>query len=490
VIRTRLLAAALAFGLGFGVAARGEDAPEPEPKELDQAKVDAAIEKGVAWLKKQQKPDGRWDDGYAVEFPLGPTALAALALAKCAGPNDPAAARAFAALAPKDLKRTYDVGLVLMAIEARYAPSDAQLAKADASYSQLVRKAFGHALPADRALVGGSVDFLVKTQKKELWGYPSLEGGGGRGGGGGGGGEDLSNAQYAMLGLGAGHRLGLDAPPAGLEKALDALLKGQEQDGSEVNPSFVVPAADHTAKEIEALATELHKPKVRDEGGLTEIRKFWETAAREKMKARGFGYRFSEPEEGGGGNGGGQGQGGNGGGQGGGGRGGRGGWGRGGRMREPYLSMTCAGLACLITCKWCLEGRPNYPAKKVDAAIRDAAAYIAKNFEVGSSGGIGGGRQGGMADKHDYYVLYGVERAGAMTGCPYFGKHDWYVEGGEWILKNQNDDGSWGRAGPVERPIGQPETSVPDTCFALLFLKKGSVPLVPPIPKRIASGMH
>lgn len=295
------------------------------------------------------------------------------------------------------------------------------------------------------------------AQHKEVWGYPFERE------------EDHSNTQYALLGLGAARRLGMDVPLPGLQRALDHFLKAQEQDGTDFEPRFVVPAADHTARECEQLAADLHKPKVRQEGGssagFTEIRKFYDTAAKEKMRARGFGYKTEDDED--------HGRGGKGGGNGGG---GRGGWGR-GRRAAADLSMTCAGLASLVTLKWALEGTPNYPAKKVDQAIRDAAAYIAKNFRVAGEG------------DHDYYILYGLERAGAMTGCPFFGTHDWYVEGGEWILDQQNQDGSWGKAGPISgQIIGAPETSLPNTCFALLFLKRGSVPVAPPIPKRIATG--
>jgi hypothetical protein len=454
----RALAAAIGLVCALAAAARADDGPDE--RDLDQAKVKAAIDRGVAWLKKQQKPDGRFDDGYNVQFPLGPTALAALALEKCAGPADPAAQRALASLDAKLLKMTYDVGLVMMAVEGRYAPKDEDLAKADYTYTQLLRKAFGGgAAPMHQQLVSNGVSFLTRTQHKEVWGYPFDRE------------EDHSNTQYALLGFAAALRLGLDVPKPGLQKALDHFLKAQEQDGQELDPPFVVPAADHSAKEVEALAAELHKPKVRKEGdgGTTEIRKFYESAAKAKMRARGFGYKTADEE--GDGRGGGRGSGS---GSGGGRRGG--GWRRGGRD-EAYLSMTTAGLACLVTLKWALEGTPGYDGKKVDQAIRDAAAYIAQNFRIGEERG------------HEFYVLYGLERAGAMTGCPFFGTHDWYVEGGEWILDKQNDDGSWGKAGPISgQIIGQPETSVPNTCFALLFLKRGSVPVVPPIPKRIATG--
>jgi hypothetical protein len=58
-----------------------------------------------------------------------------------------------------------------------------------------------------------------------------------------------------------------------------------------------------------------------------------------------------------------------------------------------------------------------------------------------------------------------------ITLTPKFGTHDWYKEGAALILSQQRSDGSWearaGTSGPV-----------PDTCFAILFLKKATKPIV------------
>jgi hypothetical protein len=328
-----------------------------------------------------------------------------------------------------------------MAIEGRYAPGDDVLAASELTYSQLVKKAYAKAAGPHRKLVGAAADWIVKTQHKEIWGYPA-------------GAEerDHSNTQYALLGLGAARRLGREVPAATLKAALAHLLKVQQADGPDVD-AFVVPAADHSAKEIEVLAAELRKPEAQTDGGLTQVRKFYETATKAQLTARGFAY-FVPGETGGHPA------------------------AKDGALYNPNLSMTTAGLASLVTLKWALEGSGGYPAKKVDQAIRDAAAYIAHRWKLGAY------------PDHEYYLLYGLERAGAMTGCPFFGKHDWYVEGGEWILSKQNENGSWGKAGPVaNKGLGTPESSLPDTSFALLFLKRASVPLVPPIPKRIVSGI-
>ena len=77
------------------------------------------------------------------------------------------------------------------------------------------------------------------------------------------------------------------------------------------------------------------------------------------------------------------------------------------------------------------------------------------------------------------YFLWSVERVAVVYDLRTIGGQDWYAWGVSVLLAHQAGDGSWKDAFPG--PI--------DTCFALLFLKRGSVPIVPPIPKRIASGV-
>jgi hypothetical protein len=74
-----------------------------------------------------------------------------------------------------------------------------------------------------------------------------------------------------------------------------------------------------------------------------------------------------------------------------------------------------------------------------------------------------------------FYALYGVERAGRLSGQRYFGGHDWYEVGCRYLVSAQKADGSWG---------GRPVSRFPDywpvvaTSFALLFLSKGQTPVL------------
>ena len=85
-----------------------------------------------------------------------------------------------------------------------------------------------------------------------------------------------------------------------------------------------------------------------------------------------------------------------------------------------------------------------------------------------------------MREAWHYYYLYGLERAGALSGAGLFERHDWYLEGAQHLVDEQRDNGSW---------IGQEALdSVPwkgagpdaatanflDSCFALLFLKRAT----------------
>src|SRR5262249_55980082 len=71
-----------------------------------------------------------------------------------------------------------------------------------------------------------------------------------------------------------------------------------------------------------------------------------------------------------------------------------------------------------------------------------------------------------------FYTLYGIERAGRLSGQRYLGEHDWYRTGSEYLVANQNYNGSW----KGDR-LGE-DAPVIATSFALLFLSKGRTPVL------------
>jgi len=136
-------------------------------------------------------------------------------------------------------------------------------------------------------------------------------------------------------------------------------------------------------------------------------------------------------------------------------------------------SMTVAGVASLSIIQQMLrddngvgpDGTPPccreedpYPA--LDRGVR----WLANNFAVGHNPG---------GNNWILYHIYGIERAGRLSGRRFFGEHDWYREGAAFLLATQTmPDGYWVGDGMFEnRPIV-------GSCLALLFLSKGLSPVL------------
>lgn len=169
----RLLAAVVCVlaSLGGVVATlRAEVAPE---------QVRKAIERGVKYLKSQQRNDGSWID--VVGQSGGVSALCTLALLNAgAEPGDESLQKALSHLRKIKPERTYVVALQTMAF-ARAEPE------------------------RDRFLIDRNVKWLQATQIKEgpckgAWTYPGIGGEG-----------DNSNSQFALLALHEAERVGVSA---------------------------------------------------------------------------------------------------------------------------------------------------------------------------------------------------------------------------------------------------------------------------------------
>ena len=137
-------------------------------------------------------------------------------------------------------------------------------------------------------------------------------------------------------------------------------------------------------------------------------------------------------------------------------------------------SMTACGVASLVICKEQIE-LVNRARKKqksedpqltmpegIDEAIERGKEWLDKNFVVGENPGAG----------HHYYYLYGVERVGDLTGRKEFAGKDWYVRGARLLIPKQAANGAWTDA------TAYPPRDVLGTCFALLFLKRATPPVV------------
>ena len=56
-----------------------------------------------------------------------------------------------------------------------------------------------------------------------------------------------------------------------------------------------------------------------------------------------------------------------------------------------------------------------------------------------------------------------------LYGTELIGRHEWYVEGAKLLLDAQKADGSW--------RVANGENAAYDTCFAILFLRRATMPL-------------
>ncbi|MBI3831395.1 MAG: DUF4159 domain-containing protein [Planctomycetes bacterium] len=141
------------------------------------------------------------------------------------------------------------------------------------------------------------------------------------------------------------------------------------------------------------------------------------------------------------------------------GQGANGGWGYTHQSGEAsYGSMSVAGLTSLfITGGRLYRGTKTCGQGESDKRLVKGLEWMARNFTVTNNPG-----QGGMG--YHYYYLYGLERVGVLMAQRTIGGHDWYREGAEFLVRAQNNDGSW-----YDDVLG--------TEFAMLFLGKGSAPI-------------
>ncbi len=95
--------------------------------------------------------------------------------------------------------------------------------------------------------------------------------------------------------------------------------------------------------------------------------------------------------------------------------------------------------------------------------------WIGTNFSVSKNPGSAAD-DAGQAGWH-YYWLYALERAGIFYGTETVGTHEWYPEGARMLLEAQKPDGSWMASATSDHAIW-------DTCFAILFLRRATRPLI------------
>ena len=202
-----------------------QESNDPYPEGF-RRRVDQAVDKGVARLRNAQQADGTWNvPGLLDRHRLGYTALMTLALIVGGVPvEDEAIERALEAMRPMPITGTYDAGTLLLLLHARYGtPQNAWSdPPVDDKGAAKVDEGCAERLPKnDRAWMQKAVTFLIENQIDGHWRYPE-------------GGMDLSNTQYALLGLWAAARCGFEVPESVWTSSLMWLLSTQASTGRPV----------------------------------------------------------------------------------------------------------------------------------------------------------------------------------------------------------------------------------------------------------------
>ncbi|MDA1193935.1 MAG: hypothetical protein O2894_02010 [Planctomycetota bacterium] len=414
---------------------------QAEADDAFKARVNTAIERGIAWLRTQQKQDGSYpgfSEGLGANtyniMEVGLDALVVLTLAHGgADPKDVAVRRCLdfcrfhysGGNGSLNLKGSgkltiYTAATLVLALDALYNPGAGQQAaiKKDRYGEPVPPKTTPCKYPsAIRKWIQDLVQFVIEAQVKPSggWRYPGnpLSAPDGD--------TDLSNTQYALLALDAAARCGIKAPPETWRLAAEYVLREQDKDGLD--------------------------------GAIWVENEAWEPGYDDPPRFTTVGNALSRP------------------------------WTYlPGDTELPTGSMTAAGLTCLAMCKehlWLEKKLEQELRGRIDRGLLSGMVWLGENFSVEENPTPGG------ASQWHYYYLYGLERAGLKIGTRYFGKHDWYREGGEHLLGAQEKTGGWKEPDGTVRPADSTESAITQTCFAILFLKRTTrepyVPMMPPV---------
>ncbi len=375
-------------GLALLLLAAGAAADDP-PGELEDmefaAKVNAAIDRGVAWLKESQQKDGSWGpcvatgtyDGKALVDPrcyfIGPTAFSVFTLSRCGVPRKDKVIKH--ALKWMDDRAgtaydytSYESSAVILMLTALYDDGGDPLAPSKSPSSPAKGSKFKR---DDWKWMHERILHLVGDEKGGCqtkaggWTYkPGLER------------PDVSATQFALLALREARRAGY-------------------------------PIADVS--------------------GST-----WKRAGEylQAMQLENGGFPYEHKPQG---------------------------W---------TLGMTAAGLASLLIVdeqmKLAGSERPPWIAE----AEKRAFDFLGEKYTPVTN------PQQNMGEPplYHYCYLYAVERVGGISRRQLLGRQLWYPYGAEYLLSTQKEDGHW------DDPSCMKPQDVLGTCFALLFLKRTTMP--------------
>jgi len=425
-------------GDGMEPGMEGEPQGDGDEEDSDtpvatQQRGEAAVAKGVKWLKQRQQPDGTWGliegnalygggKGAGYKHPAGATALALYTLLKCKEPlSDPVIQKGFKYLRDKQKQPggAYETSMMLLAVTAVADP----FKKVKASEAQGEKVKFPSGDWRDWAQKLHDNLLAKRTKAKTLgWRYMtegmSIPPGAN---------EDLSSTQLAALALLAAERCGIKTDSKVWNDIVTFSLKQQADDGPEWDrsvydrkkgPDGAKPAGDSD------------KGRYAPPPGGKPV----------KDKCRGFAYIKSDTlaaDEG-----------------------------------QPTGGMTACGVCNIMTARYILSKRDdklwaNRDQKLVQQSIYDGCAWLDANW-------LTYGNPGKTSENvYHIYHMYCCERAFDLIGNNLIGKHYWYNDFAGELVARQHEKGFWD-SNSTHKP-----GEVLDTCFALLVLKrstKGGIP--------------
>jgi len=135
------------------------------------------------------------------------------------------------------------------------------------------------------------------------------------------------------------------------------------------------------------------------------------------------------------------------------------------QKNETAFAVTLSALNALLLAQdygeseaWLhCSGNPAMP--EIEKGLNWLGDHFPKSFDAG-----------GPLGASTYPVLCELERLGKLSGHKYLGKHDWFSEGADWLVKHQRPDGSFGDDADLD---GQNKNRISTTSLALLYLAKG-----------------
>lgn len=129
--------------------------------------------------------------------------------------------------------------------------------------------------------------------------------------------------------------------------------------------------------------------------------------------------------------------------------------------------MTAAGVATLFITQDYVHANKAVDCRgnMTNPAIDKGVAWLTKNFDKIAT-------DKPFERSFPYATLYAVERVGVAGGLKFFGTHDWYDKGANWLLKKQKTDGSFPSAEHASL-----FTPLVETSFATLFMVRGRAPV-------------